>query len=359
MLNKGVVVPSCSEWASPVVLVPKPDGSIRFCVDYRKLNAITRKDSFPLPRVDESLEWMSGRTHFMSKIDCKSAFWLVPMATEDRCKTALITRQGLYEFTVMPFGLTNAPATLQRLMNELLEDLIGQSCCICPDDCLVCSESFTDHIRDLRQVLTRYRAAGLKANPKKSELGMKEVVFLGHVVDARGIRPNPQKISAVQEFQPPIDITELRSFLGLVNYYRRFIPDMARIALPIQALTRKGVAFIWDDACDLAFQQLKDLLTAAPLLRRPDFNHPFILQTDWQPTGMGAILSQNIDQVEHVIAYASKSLKAREHHYAPTEGELQACMWAIRHFHCYLHGHRFILETDHNTRRTRQFLNSS
>ena len=149
MLKKGVIVPSCSEWASPVVLVPKPDGSIRFCVDYRKLNAVTRKDSFPLPRVDESLEWMSGRTKFMSKVDCKSAFWLVPMAIEDRCKTAFVTRQGLYEFLVMPFGLTNAPATLQRLMNELLTDLIGQSCCIYLDDCLVCSESFEDHIRDL------------------------------------------------------------------------------------------------------------------------------------------------------------------------------------------------------------------
>ena len=193
----------------------------------------------------------------------------------------------------------------------------------------------------------RYRAAGLKANPKKSELGMKEVVFLGHVIDARGIRPNPQKISAVQSFEPPTDVTEVRSFLGLVNYYRRFIPDMARIALPIQALTRKGAAFIWDDACDLAFQRLKELLTSAPLLRRPDFNQPFILQTDWQPTGMGAILSQNIENVEHVIAYASKSLKIQEQHYAPTEGELLACLWAIRHFHCYLHGHRFVLETDH------------
>ena len=290
---------------------------------------------------------ISKRTRFMSKVDCKSAFWLVPMASEDQCKTAFITRQGLYEFTVMPFGLTNAPATLQRLMNELLKDLIGVSCCIYLDDCLVCSETFEDHVRDLRQVLLRYRAAGLKANPKKSELGLTEVLFLGHVVDQHGIRPNPEKISAVQKFLPPTNITEVRSFLGLVNYYRRFIPDMARIALPIQNLTRKDVTFIWTDACEAAFRRLKELLTSAPLLRRPDFDHPFLLQTDWQPTGMGAILSQKIDNVEHVIAYASKSLKIQEQHYAPTEGELLACMWAIRHFHCHLHGHPFVLETDH------------
>ena len=283
----------------------------------------------------------------MSKVDCKSAFWLIPMTPEDQCKTAFTTREGLYEFTVMPFGLTNAPATLQRLMNELLKDLIGVSCCIYLDDCLVCSETFEDHVRDLRQVFLQYRAAGLKANPKKTELGMAEVLFLGHVVSQLGIRPNPEKIAAVREFLPPTNLTEVRSFMGLINYYRRFIPDLARIAAPIQNLTKKDKPFVWNGDCETSFAELKEKLTSAPLLRRPDFNHTFILQTDWQPTGIGAVLSQEIEGIEHVIAYASKALNIHEQHYAPTEGELLAVIWAIRHFYCYLHGHFFILETDH------------
>ena len=171
MLKKNVISPSYGEWASPPVLVAKPDGSTCFCVDYRHLNEVTCKDRFALPRVDESLELMSTRTKFMSKVDCKSAFWMVPMAPEDRSKTAFINPQGLYEFNVMPFGLTNAPATLQRLMDSLLDGLIGNTCCIYLDDCLICSETFDDHLLHLRQVLQRYCDAGLKANPRQAILG--------------------------------------------------------------------------------------------------------------------------------------------------------------------------------------------
>ena len=223
MLDLGVS-PSCGKWASPIVMVPKPDGSTRFCIDYRKLNAVTKKDKFPLPMIDNSLEWMSLQTHYISKIDCKSAFWGIPVRAEDQCKTAFIAREGLYEWKVMPFGLTNAPATLQRLMNELLKDLIGNTCCIYLDDCLICSETFEDHLKHVAQVLQRYRAAGLKANPKKTELGKDEVLFLGHILTPEGIRPNPEKTAAVWDFKQAQNLHDVRSFLGLANYYRRSVP---------------------------------------------------------------------------------------------------------------------------------------
>ena len=347
MLKLGVITPSCSEWASPIVMVPKPDGSTRFCIDYRKVNAITKKDKFPLPMIDNSLEWMSVHTQYISKIDCKSAFWGIPVRAEDQCKTAFITREGLYEWKVMPFGLTNAPATLQRLMNELLKDLIGNTCCIYLDDCLICSETFEEHLEHVAQVLQRYRAAGLKANPKKTELGKDEVLFLGHILTPQGIRPNPAKTEAIWSFKQPENIHDVRSFLGLANYYRRFVPEMASIVLPIQQLTKKGTPFVWSLACEQASTKIKHLLTSAPLLHRADFAKAFLLQTDWQPHGMGAVLAQETDGVEHPISYASKSLNKAEQLYAPTEGELRAVMWAIRHFRGYLHGHQFVLQTDH------------
>jgi hypothetical protein len=347
MLKAGVIVPSNSPWSSAPVLVGKPDGSIRFCIDYRALNAVTTRDNYPMPRVDEALDSMSQGVKYLSKIDCKSAFWLIPMAPEDRAKTAFITRDGLYEFISMPFGLRNAPATLQRFVNTLLSDLIGKCCFIYLDDCLIFSKTFDDHIRHICDILDRFRAVGFRANPSKCELFVQELLFLGHILTSSGIRPNPAKTQVIQEALPPTNVTEVKSFLGLAGYYRRFIPNMASLSAPLTRLTKKNMAFEWTPDCAQAFEAIKKLLVRAPLLRHPDFTKEFTLYTDWQPGAAAAILGQRDEEGEYVIAYASRTLAGPELNYSPTDGELLAVVWAIRYFRPYLYGTHFHIVTDH------------
>jgi transposase InsO family protein len=347
MLQAGVIVPSSSPWSSAPVLVSKPDGSVRFCIDYRPLNAVTVRDNFPMPRVDETLDAMAQGVKFLSKIDCKAAFWLIPIAPEDRAKTAFITKGGLYEFVSMPFGLKNAPATLQRFVNMLLADLIGKTCVIYLDDCLVFSKTFEEHLHHLEEILLRFRAVGFRANPAKCELFAKEVLYLGHVLTPEGVRPNPAKVQAIKEALPPKDVTGVRSFLGLVNYYRRYLPNMAAISTPLTHLTRKDAPFEWTPECSIAFKEIKQLLINAPLLKYPNFDREFILYTDWQPGAVAAILGQEDEIGEYVIAYASRTLTGAALNYSPTDGELFAVVWAVRMFRPYLYGTHFRLLTDH------------
>lgn len=347
MLRAGVIVPSQSPWSSAPVLVTKPDGSVRFCIDYRPLNAVTVRDNFPMPRVDETLDAMAQGVKYLSKIDCKAAFWLIPVAAEDRAKTAFITKGGLYEFVSMPFGLKNAPATLQRFVTMLLRDVIGKYCVIYMDDCLIFSKTFKEHVAHIVEILKRFRAVGFRANPAKCELFAQRVLYLGHVLTPGGVLPNPAKVQAIMDAEPPTTATGVRSFLGLANYYRRYLPNMAAISAPLTQLTRKRAPFDWTPECDIAFQEIKRLLVQAPLLRYPNFDKQFILYTDWQPGAAAAILGQEDDEGEYVIAYASHSLSGAALNYSPTDGELFAVVWAIRLFRPYLYGTHFRLVTDH------------
>jgi hypothetical protein len=347
MLDAGVIIPSNSPWSSSPVLVPKPDGSVRFCIDYRPLNAVTKRDNYPMPRIDDTLDSLGQSVQYISKIDCKSAFWLIPVAPEDRPKTAFITKEGLYEFVSMPFGLRNAPATLQRFVNTLLADLLGKFCVIYLDDCLIYSNTFEEHTKHFQQVLERFRAVGFKVNAAKCELLAREVLFLGHIITKAGIKPNPAKVQAVRDALPPSNISEVRSFLGLANYYRRFLPNMASISAPLTMLTRKGISFDWSLDCQEAFESIKGMLTKAPLLRYPDFSREFILYTDWQPGATAAILGQEGEDGEYVIAYASRTLHGAELNYSPTDGELLAIVWAVKLFRPYLYGVHFTIVTDH------------
>ena len=347
MLQQGVVKPSSSPWASPIVLVKKKDGGTRFCVDYRRLIQITKSDEFPLPRIDDTLDLLAGARYFTT-LDLASGYWQVEMDESSREKTAFTTYAGLYAFCKMPFGLVNAPATFQRLMEEVLQGLTRNACLVYLDDIVVVGCSWRDHLVNLTRVLERIRGAGLKLKPQKCWFAQKEVEYLGHIMSSDGVRTDPVKLAAVCDFPVPIDVKRLRSFLGLTSYYRRFVPNFAREANALHALTKKEVPFVWTRECQTAFEKLKALLTSSPILAYPDFTKSFVLETDASIAGLGAVLSQcQGDGSTRPVAYASRSLLKHERNYGITELEGLGVVWAVKHFRPYPYGHFCEVFTDH------------
>eukprot|EP00731_Ephydatia_muelleri_P019461 Em0012g286a len=347
MLSQGIIEPSCGPWASPIVLAKKKDGTTRFCVDFRRLNDCTRKDAQPLPRIDDTLDALGGAQYF-STLDLASGYWQVEVDSRDREKTAFVTPFGLFQFRVMPFGLCNAPATFQRLMERVLAGLHWMTCLVYLDDIIIFSRSVETHVKQLKEVLERLKIAGLKIRPKKCHLLQTSVQYLGHVISAEGIRTDPQKVACVSNWPVPRTSKELQSFLGLASYYRRFVKDFAHIASPLHALTEKGRVWVWSKECNDAFFDLKKRLVSSPILTLPDFSLPFVLDTDASGDGLGAVLAQNVDGVERVVAYASRALSRTEKKYCATRREMLALVWAARHFRPYLYGRKFTLRTDHH-----------
>ena len=288
---------------------------------------------------------MQGKKVF-STLDAKRGYWQIKVQEESKEKTAFVTFEGLYEFRVMPFGLCNAPSTFQRLMQRILQGL-GSVCSVYIDDILIFSESVEEHLVHLSQIFRRIESFGLKLHPKKSSLGHAEVLF--HVVSAKGIHPDPAKIRAVKEFPVPTNVRSLRGFLGLASYYRRFVPNFARIAGPLHMLTRSDMAFVWTASCQEAFERLKSMLTSPPVLSYPDFSEPFQLHTDASGEGLGAVLEQTSDGVGHPVAFASRTLSKPEQRYGITELETLGVVWGLRHFRAYLYGHRVTVLTDHES----------
>jgi len=346
MLRAGIVTPSQSEWSSPIVIVRKKDGGLRLCVDYRALNDVTVKDSFPLPRINELLDRLHGARLFTS-LDLQKGFHQIVMEESSRCKTAFAVPWGLFEYQVMPFGVCNGPSTCQRLITLALQDCIGVDCVAFIDDILTYALDPDDMIVHLRRVFRKLRVANLKVKPQKCTFGRSAVDFLGHHVTADGITPMDSKLDAIYKACAPRTITELRAFLGLTNYYRDYIVHYATISDPLYVLLRKGTPWFWEAEQDAAFQALKNAFRSAPLLAHPNDNDLFILDTDASLEGIGAVLSQVQQGKERVVCCGSRVLTPAERNYDTTRRELLAIVYFVNRFRHYLYGAQFVLRTDH------------
>ena len=285
------------------------------------------------------------------KVDESLKYRALEMDPSSREKTAFTTHGGLFEFLVMPFGLTNAPSPFQRLMECVLRGFSWKICLVYLDDVIIFSPSFEEHLQHLRLVFQRFRDANIKLKPSKCHFAHTEVNYLGHVVSWEGVRPDPEKIKAVQEFPIPKTPLDVRAFLGLSGYYRKFVRDFSRIAAPLHELTKKNAKFVWTDTCHASFLQLKEALISAPILAFPDFHLPFHLYVDASNDAIGMVLGQIHDNKEIVIAYAGRKLSAPEQHYSATEREALAVVAGIKHFQPYLYGRAFTVHTDHNALR--------
>ena len=346
LLGRGIVKKSTSPWSSPVVLVTKKDGTQRFCVDYRLVNAVTVKDAYPLPRIDDSLCALSGAKWF-STLDLASGYWQVSMDPASSGKAAFVTTSGLYEWTVMPFGLTSSPSTFERLMELILVGLRFETCLIYLDDTIVYGRTFREEMVRLEEIFRQFALAGLKLKPSKCVLFQKSVAYLGHIVSENGIETDPAKVERVCAWPVPENATEVRSFFGLASYYRRFVPNFASVARPLNKLTEANVDFAWTSECQVSFDTIKKLLSTAPVFSYPDFTAEFILDTDASNHGIGAILSQMKDGIEHPVAFASRTLTKAEKNYCVTRKELLAVVEFTKHFRHYLQGPKFRIRTDH------------
>lgn len=350
MSDRDVIRPSQSPWAAPVVLVKKKDGSLRFCVDYRRLNDATKKDAYPLPRMDSILSSM-GDSKWFSTLDLQSGYWQVAMNPDDREKTAFVVDRGLWEFNVMPFGLCNAPATFERLMDRVFADVPWQTALVYLDDIIVHGKDFDDHVANLRVVFQKLAAAGLKLSPSKCHLFKQSVKYLGHIVSKDGLSADPEKCRVIREWPVPNSKTQVRSFLGLCSYYRKFVADFSTVAKPLSELTEKLRPFSWSESAQTAFDTLKCHLTSPPILAFPRDDGEFVLDTDASHAGIGAVLNQIQGGCEHVLEFYSSSFSPAEKNYCVTRQEMLAVVKAVKHFRHYLFGRPFRLRTDHSSLR--------
>lgn len=356
LLESEIITPSKSAYGSPIVLIRKRDNTYRFCIDFRKLNQKTVKDSYPLPHIGQTLDLLHGSKYFTT-LDLTAGFHQIPIRECDRHKTAFICDFGLFQFSKLPFGLVNGPASFERTMDTIFSDLREDRIFVYVDDILCASPDLETHLAKLEIVFKRLRKHGLKIKPNKCRFLARETTYLGHKIDHIGIRPDPRNLEAVRNFPVPKSVKQVRSFVGLASFYRRHVKDFTTIALPLTNLTRKNVKFVWDDACQRAFEQLKNLLLCEPVLAFPDFSQRFFLTCDASNVAIAGILEQEGDNgVRHPIAYYSRKLNPAEKRYSTVEQECLALVSAVAYFKVYLVGRPFTIFTDH--RPLRWLLNS-
>lgn len=351
LLSNGIIRPSYSPWSSPIWLVPKKADSQgnkkwRLVVDYRKLNSQTIDDRYPLPNISNILDKL-GKANYFSTIDLAAGFHQIQIHPNDIPKTGFSVESGHYEFLRMPFGLKNAPSTFQRIMDNILGDLQGNNVLCYMDDIIVFSTSLQEHIIDLQKVFIKLRNANLKIQVDKTHFCQKQIGFLGHIITPEGVKPNPSKIEAIKNINLPKTQKEIKSFLGLIGYYRKFIKDFAKITKPLTSCLTKKSKIVIDDNYKNCFDLCKSLLTNEPILKYPDFEIPFTLTTDASNFAIGAILSQGEIGKDLPIAYASRTLSKTETNYATIEKELLAIVWGVKYFRPYLYGRKFNIVTDH------------
>lgn len=348
MLRLGIVEKSRSAWASPILLVPKKDGGYRFCVDYRQLNRVTQADAYPLPQVSWTLDRLRD-AKYLSSIDIKSAYWQIPMSETSKQYTAFtVPNRGLFHFNRMPFGLANAPATWQRYIDEVIGSDLDPHVFVYLDDIVIVTATIEKHFDVLQTVFKRLKAARLTLNKDKCKFFREKLNYLGYVVDGNGLHVDPEKVKAVLEIPIPKKISDVRRMVGMASWYRRFVPNFATVIAPLTALLKKTCKTIsWSIDCQNAWDIIKDKLVTAPILTRPDFDKEFIIQTDASDFGLGAVLTQMIDQNEKVICYLSRSLTAQERKYSTTEKECLAVLWAVEKLRPYVEGTHFRVITDH------------
>ncbi|CAA7046066.1 unnamed protein product, partial [Microthlaspi erraticum] len=344
LTDKGFVRPSSSPWGAPVLFVKKKDGSFRLCIDYRGLNKVTIKNKYPLPRIDELLDQLQGASWF-SKIDLASGYHQIAIAEGDVRKTTFRTRYGHYEFVVMPFGLTNAPAAFMKLMNNVFREYLDKFVIVFIDDILIYSRSKEEHAEHLRIVLQTLRDQKLFAKLSKCSFWQKKIGFLGHIVSEAGVAVDPEKITTITQWPRPKNASEIRSFLGLAGYYRKFVKGFASLAKPLTQLTCKEAKFVWSEECEKSFEELKKHLTQAPILVLPKAGVLYVVYTDASGTGLGCVLMQE----EKVIAYASRQLRKHEVNYPTHDLELASVVFALKVWRAYLYGEKVQVFTDHKS----------
>ena len=348
MLTNGIIEPSFSNWSSPCILVPKADKTYRFCSDFRKVNSVTKTDSFPIPRVDDCIDRV-GRAKFVTKLDLLKGYWQVPLTERAKDISAFVTPDALYNYTVMPFGMKNSAATFQRMINGLISGL--PNCAAYIDDIVIYSDTWEEHFDLLSKLFQRLARANLTVNLPKSDFVKANVTFLGHVVGSGRVCPVTAKVETILSFPEPQNKRQLMRFLGMVGYYRKFCKNFATIAAPLTNLLKKAVKYCWNSQSQQSFDTLKGLLSDNPVLQAPNFELPFSLEIDASDSGVGAVLIQlGLDSYEHPICFFSKKFDKHQVNYSTVEKEALALVMALNHFEVYLQScvHPIIVYSDHN-----------
>ena len=348
LLDNDFIEPSQSEWSSPCILVPKPDGTFRMCTDYRKVNSVTKTDTFPIPRIDDCIDNI-GYVKYVTKFDMLKGFWQIPLTNRAKEISAFVTPDGLYQYKVMPFGMKNSPATFQRLVNSLISNLDGCKAYI--DDAIIFSEEWEQHLQTIRTFFDRLSEAKLTVNLAKSEFCHANLTFLDHIMGQGQVKPVEAKVEAISDFPVPTGKRQLMRFLGMAGYYRKFCNNFSVIAEPLTNLLGKRVKYVWTDDCQKSFDKLKAVLKSAQVLLAPSFDKDFKLAVDASDVGAGSVLLQEDDNgVDHPVCYFSKKFNKHQRNYSTIEKECLSLILALQHFEVYLASSvtPIVIFSDHN-----------